>query len=291
MCSACSQNRLELRQRVHVTDPSNKPERVCDNCYASLTQRQDQPPPPSVAATVVSKALLQQAGPHPSNHHDNNSEESEDSDDSETEVKVDTVKNNATVKELAEVTNITAGLDKSTIDEPTPPPRRKKEQKRLPSINKPPVVARTKKDFTQLHQDFAPSELLEQRKLSDVTMTTSDDADNVPDKPRRKRRHFKSPDHVSQGEDEEATTTDDLISNDIIDVTTDEQLVTTTTTSELTSVTVTDDVIDDDVTDVTEHIIDHVIPSDDQLISDDQLHTQDVTTDNVTTSKDSPGEH
>lgn len=47
-------------------------------------------------------------------------------------------------------------MDKSAIEEPTPPPRRKKEQK---SMKKPPVVARTKKDFSQLHQDFAPSEV------------------------------------------------------------------------------------------------------------------------------------
>ena len=167
MCSACSQNRLELRQRVHVTDPSNKPERVCDGCYVSLTQHSnDRPPPPSgsgynclfmfvtmatVAATVVSKALLKQAGPHPSNHHDNNSDESEDSDDSDTEVK-----NDSSVV-TQEVAKVTVAMDNSVIEDPTPPPRRKKEQK---SVKKPPVIARTKKDFTQLHQDFAPSEVI-----------------------------------------------------------------------------------------------------------------------------------
>ena len=105
---------------------------------------------------------------------------------------------------------ITVAMDNTVIEDPTPPPRRKKEQK---SVKKPPVIARTKKDFTQLHQDFAPSEvttiyglwyelygfyqLLEQRKLSDVTMTIADDANNashdfnIPEKPRRKRKHFK----------------------------------------------------------------------------------------------------
>ena len=88
-----------------------------------------------VAANVVSKALIQSAGPHPSTtSHEDHSEESEDSDDSTTDLKQPEV-----------------------IDEPTPPPRRKKDLKK--SINKPPVVARTKKDFTQLHQEFAPSEV------------------------------------------------------------------------------------------------------------------------------------
>ena len=54
MCSTCSQNRLELRQRVHVTDPGNKPERVCDSCHISLTQHNnDQPPPPSGTTTIT----------------------------------------------------------------------------------------------------------------------------------------------------------------------------------------------------------------------------------------------
>ena len=100
-----------------------------------------------VAATVVSKALLKQAGPHPSNHHDN-SDESEDSDDSDTEVKNDS---------SVEVAKVTVAMDNTVIEDPTPPPRRKKEQK---SVKKPPLVARTKKDFTQLHQDFAPSEVI-----------------------------------------------------------------------------------------------------------------------------------
>ena len=162
---------------------------------------------------MVSKALLKQAGPYPSNHHDN-SEESEDSDDSETEAKdevkddISTGKENIADKELLEMAKVTAAVDKSVNEDPTPPPRRKKEQK---TIKKPPVIARTKKDFTQLHQDFAPSEviivtiryyelygfmyqLLEQRKLSDVTMEIADDPNsdaNVPEKPRRRRKHFK----------------------------------------------------------------------------------------------------
>lgn len=114
----------------------------------------------TVAATVVSKALLKQAGPHPLNHHDNNSEESEDSDDSETEAKDNS---NSTVKEHTTdigVGKVTTAMDKCVVQEPTPPPRRKKEQKKLPSVKKPAVVARTKKDFTQLHQDFAPSEVM-----------------------------------------------------------------------------------------------------------------------------------
>lgn len=113
----------------------------------------------TVAATVVSKALLKQAGPHPSNHHDNNSEESEDSDDSETEVKDDsrcTVK--GTDRESVEMDKITTSMHKSVIGDPTPPPRRKKEQKKSPSV-KPQVTARTRKEFAQLHQDFAPSEV------------------------------------------------------------------------------------------------------------------------------------
>ena len=113
---------------------------------------------------MVSKALLKQAGPHPSNHQDNHSEESEDSDDSETEDHPSTkkespviVKESSADKGSPEVITITTAMDKSAIEEPTPPPRRKKEQK---SVKKPPIVARTKKDFTQLHQDFAPSEVI-----------------------------------------------------------------------------------------------------------------------------------
>ena len=131
----------------------------------------------TVAATVVSKALLKQAGPHPSNHHDNNSEESEDSDDSETEDNPSakdnpltlkdnpstlkdnpsTAKESTTDKGSPEVAKVTTAMDKSAIEEPTPPPRRKKEQK---SVKKPPIVVRTKKDFSQLHHDFAPSEVM-----------------------------------------------------------------------------------------------------------------------------------
>ena len=109
-----------------------------------------------VAANVVSNALLKQAGPHPSNHHENNSEESEDSDDSDSEVKSSVIKETSN----QEVAKVTSGINKTVIEDPTPPPRRKKDQKRGPSMNKPPVVARTKKNFTQLHQDFAPSEVI-----------------------------------------------------------------------------------------------------------------------------------
>ena len=99
---------------------------------------------------------MKQAGPHPSNHHDNNSEESEDSDDSDSEAKSSVVKETS----LQEVAKVTNGMNKTVVEDPTPPPRRKKEQKRGPSMNKPPIVARTKKNFTQLHQDFAPSEVI-----------------------------------------------------------------------------------------------------------------------------------
>ena len=222
-------------------------------------------------------------------------------------------------------------MDATTIEDPTPPPRRKKEQK---SMKKPPVMARTKKDFTQLHQDFAPSEvtlvcdqwyelygfmhqLLEQRKLSDVTMTIADDTNEShnPEKPRRKRKHFKlvkcevdyvqcfirSPDHVSQGEGHvshsvdtttqvdsdivPAMTSDDLSNDDITDDVTntdDEQL---TTTSTVTTNNKLPSVVDDVTSIVTEHTVDHVITSDDQVIPDDQSQIQNVTS----SIKDSPG--
>lgn len=154
-------------------------------------------------------------------------------------------------------------------------------------------------------------------------MAISEDPDNeshdanIPEKPRRKRRHFKlvnvpwlvlslsfrSPDHVSQAEDhvsvdckeqvdfEVTTTTDDLMSTNIVDdVTNDEQLINTTTitTNSVTpSVVDNDDVIGDHVTNVTEHTVDHVTSSDHVISNDDQSHTQDVTT----SIKDSPGEH
>jgi len=77
--------------------------------------------------------LIQSAGPHPSTTgHENHSEESEDSDDSATDIK-----------------------QPEEVDEPTPPPRRRKDLKKS-VINKPTVLARTKRDFTQLHQEFAP---------------------------------------------------------------------------------------------------------------------------------------
>ncbi|XP_065919970.1 uncharacterized protein [Dysidea avara] len=302
VCSNCSQNRVELRQRVHVTDSSYKPERVCDGCYNNLTVRQDEPPPAIVAANVVSKALIQSAGPHPSTtSHEDHSEESEDSDDSTTDIKQPEV-----------------------VDEPTPPPRRKKDLKK--SINKPLVVARTKKDFSQLHQEFAPNELLEQRKLTDeVLATESHDPSNIPEKPRRRKKHFKSPTEIDQtNRDEDQSedhvihdpTDDDITDNDIVTV--DSNFVTTSaqmsdvtdnlTTESLTThmdhVSLMEDHIttpEDHVTSTEDHIItpgdhitmpeDHVNITEDHMIStkDTSLQTDEHVTMPTTTNAASQG--